>query len=151
MDEEKLLKKLLNASDRETGVIRKKQESDLKRAEKRKSEVDALFTRLYEDWVTGRITEYNFNMLSAKYQDEQAQLDEQLKGLKARLNETRQTVSDAEKWMSYVKEAAYPTELTASLLNTLIEKIVVHEADRYEDGTAEQEIEIYYRFIGKID
>ncbi len=151
MDEEKLLKKLLNASDRETGVIRKKQESDLKRAEKRKSEVDALFARLYEDWVAGRITEYNFNMLSTKYQDEQAQLDEQLKGLKAKLNETRQTVSDAEKWMSYVKEAAYPTELTASLLNTLIEKIVVHEADRHEDGTAEQEIEIYYRFIGKID
>lgn len=53
--------------------------------------------------------------------------------------------------MSYVKEAAYPTELTASLLNTLIEKIVVHEADRHEDSTAEQEIEIYYRFIGKID
>ena len=145
------MKKLLNAGDRESGAVRKKQENDLKRAEKRRAELDNLFTRLYEDWVAGRITEYNFNMLSAKYQDEQAQLDEQLKGLKAKLNETRQTVSDAEKWMSYVKEAAYPTELTASLLNTLIEKIVVHEADRHEDGTAEQEIEIYYRFIGKID
>lgn len=146
-----MLKRLLNASDKETGVIRKKQESDLKRAEKRKSEVDALFARLYEDWVAGRITEYNFNMLSAKYQDEQAQLEGQLTELKVRLNETRQTVSDAEKWMSYVKEVAYPTELTASLLNTLIEKIVVHEADKHENGTAEQEIEIYYRFIGKID
>ena len=51
----------------------------LKRAEKRRAELDNLFTRLYEDWVAGRITEYNFNMLSAKYQDEQAQLDEQLR------------------------------------------------------------------------
>ena len=150
-DEEKLLKKLLNAGDRESGAIRKKQENDLKRAEKRRAELDNLFTRLYEDWVAGRITEYNFNMLSAKYQDEQAQLDEQLNGLKAKLNETRQTSTDAEKWISYIRETAYPTELTAPLLNTLIEKIVVHDAVKVEDGTKEQEIEIYYRFIGKIE
>ena len=150
-DEEKLLKKLLNAGDRESGAIRKKQENDLKRAEKRRTELDNLFTRLYEDWVAGRITEYNFNMLSAKYQDEQAQLDEQLNGLKAKLNETRQTSTDAEKWISYIRETAYPTELTAPLLNTLIEKIVVHDAVKMEDGTKEQEIEIYYRFIGKIE
>ena len=150
-DEEKLLKKLLNAGDRESGAIRKKQENDLKRAEKRRAELDNLFTRLYEDWVAGRITEYNFNMLSAKYQDEQAQLDEQLNGLKAKLNETRQTSTDAEKWISYIRETAYPTELTAPLLNTLIEKIVVHDAVKMEDGTKEQEIEIYYRFIGKIE
>lgn len=105
----------------------------------------------YEDWVSGRITEYNFNMLSVKYQDEQAQLDEQVAELKVKLNEVKQTAADAEKWLAYIKEAAYPTELTAPLLNTLIEKIVVHEADRHEDGTADQEIEIYYRFIGKID
>ena len=150
-DEEKLLKKLLNAGDRESGAVRKKQENDLKRAEKRRAELDNLFTRLYEDWVAGRITEYNFNMLSAKYQDEQAQLDEQLNGLKAKLNETRQTSTDAEKWISYIRETAYPTELTAPLLNTLIEKIVVHDAVKMEDGTKEQEIEIYYRFIGKIE
>ena len=150
-DEEKLLKKLLNAGDRESGAIRKKQENDLKRTEKRRAELDNLFTRLYEDWVAGRITEYNFNMLSAKYQDEQAQLDEQLNVLKAKLNETRQTPTDAEKWISYIRETAYPTELTAPLLNTLIEKIVVHDAVKMEDGTKEQEIEIYYRFIGKIE
>ena len=44
-----------------------------------------------------------------------------------------------------------PVELTAELLNTLIEKITVHEAVKGEDGSREQEVEIYYRFIGKID
>ncbi|MEZ3461121.1 MAG: recombinase family protein [Lachnospiraceae bacterium] len=150
-DEEKLLKKLLNANDRESSAVRKKQENDLKRAEKRRAELDSLFTRLYEDWVVGRITEYNFNMLSAKYQDEQTQLDGQINGLKAKLNEIKQTSTDAEKWISFIRETAYPTELTAPLLNTLIEKIVVHDAVKMEDGTKEQEIEIYYRFIGKIE
>ena len=42
-------------------------------------------------------------------------------------------------------------ELTAELLNTLIEKIVIHEAVKTEDGIREQEVEIFYRFVGKID
>ncbi len=37
------------------------------------------------------------------------------------------------------------------MLNTLIEKIIVHEAVKDPDGTRTQEIEIFYRFIGKID
>ena len=44
-----------------------------------------------------------------------------------------------------------PTELTAEMLNTLVEKIVVHEAVKDPDGTRTQEIEIFYRFVGKID
>ena len=44
-----------------------------------------------------------------------------------------------------------PTELTAELLNTLIEKILIHEAVKSEDGSREQEVEIFYRFIGKIE
>ena len=31
------------------------------------------------------------------------------------------------------------------------QKITVHEAVKGEDGSREQEVEIYYRFIGKID
>ena len=50
-----------------------------------------------------------------------------------------------------MKQYVNPTELTAELLNTLIEKIVVHEAVKGEDGSREQEVEIFYRFIGKID
>ena len=41
------------------------------------------------------------------------------------------------------------TELTTELLNTMIKKIVIHEATKSEGGMREQEIEIYYRFIVK--
>ena len=40
--------------------------------------------------------------------------------------------------------------MTAEMLNTFIEKIVVHEAVKDSDGTRTQEIEIFYRFVGKI-
>ena len=62
-----------------------------------------------------------------------------------------QNAVDAEKWIALMKECVNPTELTAELLNTLIEKILVHEAVKNEDGSREQEVEIFYRFIGKID
>lgn len=53
--------------------------------------------------------------------------------------------------MELIKQYSSPTELTAELLNTVIEKIVVHEAVESPDGIREQEIEIFYRFVGKID
>ena len=150
-DEERLLKQLLNATDKGQAAARKKQAAELKKAEKRKAEVDTLFARMYEDWAAGRITEYNFSMLSGKYQSEQAELDEKIEQLQSAIATESQNAVDAEKWIALMKECVNPTELTAELLNMLIEKIVVHEAVKGEDGSREQEVEIFYRFIGKID
>ena len=80
-DEDKLLKRLLNASDRERNSAKKKQAAELKKAEKRKAEVDGLFAKMYEDWSARRITEYNFNMLSEKYQNEQKELETKIRQL----------------------------------------------------------------------
>ncbi len=150
-DEDKLLKRLLNASDRERNSEKKKQAAELKKAEKRKAEADGLFAKVYEDWSAGRITEYNFNMLSEKYQNEQKELETKIRQLHETMEAVVQTATDAGKWIALMKQYVNPVELTAELLNTLIEKITVHEAVKGEDGSREQEVEIYYRFIGKID
>ena len=150
-DGDKLLKRLLNASDKERNTARKRQTAELKKAEKRKAEVDTLFAKMYEDWSAGRITEYNFNMLSEKYQGEQRELDAKIERLHEAMEAAAQTAVDAEKWIGLMKQYVNPTELTAELLNTLIEKILVHEAVKGEDGSREQEVEIFYRFIGKIE
>ena len=150
-DEEKLLKRLLNTSDKERNATKKKRGAELKKAEKRKAEVDGLFAKMYEDWSAGRITEYNFNMLSERYQSEQRELDNKIQQLKEEMEAAVQTAVDAENWIELIKQCSNPTELTAELLNTLIEKIVVHEAVKNEDGSRKQKVDIYYRFIGKID
>ena len=150
-DGDKLLQRLLNASDKERNTAKKKQTAELKKATKRKAEVDNLFAKMYEDWSVGRITEYNFNMLSEKYQAEQHELDEKIQELQAELDAAVQTAVDAEKWIELMKKYVNPTQLTAELLNALIEKILIHEAVKHEDGTREQEVEIFYRFIGKVE
>ena len=123
---------------------------ELAKAEKRKAEVDRLFAKMYEDWAAERITAYNFNMMSQKYQTEQQELTVRIEKFKAELSAEQKTVTDAEKWISLLKLYSNPQELTAELLNALIEKIVIHEATTV-DGMREQNIDIYYRFIGKIE
>lgn len=150
-DEGNLLYRLLKTGDRERAATKKKAASELKKAEKRQREIDTLFMKMYEDRAAEKITERNFSMLSTKYQNEQAELAEKIQTLQERLAKSEQENSDAEKWIALIKQYANPTELTAELLNTLIEKIIVHDAVANADGEREQEVEIYYRFIGKID
>ncbi len=90
-------------------------------------------------------------MLTTKYQAEQSELAEKIDTLSVELDAVKQTESDARKWLDLIRQYAEPTELTAPLLNALIEKILVHQSVKGDDGEQEQEIEIFYRFIGKID
>lgn len=67
------------------------------------------------------------------------------------MENAKQSAEDAEKWVKLIRQYSEITELDAPLLNTLIEKILVHEGKRGPDGIREQEVEIFYRFAGKID
>mgnify|MGYP000700734414 CR=1 FL=1 len=91
------------------------------------------------------------DILEARKVVRQVYLDEKIEQLQSAIATESQNTADAEKWIALMKECVNPTELTAELLNTLIEKIFVHEAVKGEDGSREQEVEIFYRFIGKID
>lgn len=151
ISEDKLIKRLLKSGDSERDRAIKKQTAELAKAEKRRAEVDRLFVKMYEDWTAERITGYNFSMMSQKYQAEQQELIAKIDKLKAELSAERENADGAERWICLIKQYSRPTELTAELLNALIEKIVIHEATKGYDGTREQEIEIFYRFVGKID
>lgn len=150
-DESQLLQRLLKSNDNERSLVKKKTVSDLKKAQKRQAELDDLFSRMYEDRVTGKITERNFSMLSDKYQTEQEELETMIDSLQKQLAQDTQESADAGKWIALIKQYAYPTELTAELLNAFIEKILVHEAVKDKNGNRVQKVEICYRFIGKID
>ncbi len=151
MGEEHLKSQLLHANDREQQRMVKMRDAELKRAQKRQKELDRLFSKLYEDWAAERITEYNFKVLSEKYQTEQAEVLEKVERLQAELATEQQTAVNIDQWIGLIQQYAHPEELTAEMLNTLIEKIVVHEKTIGEDGEKEQTVDIYYRFVGKID
>ena len=150
-DEQDLLERLLQSGGENRAAERKKQTAELRKAEKRKNTINELFVKMYEDWSSGRITESNFNLLSERYQTEQAELDDKIAALKAAMESADQSAEDAGKWVKLIRQYSEITELDAPLLNTLIEKILVHEGEKGADGAREQEVEIFYRFVGKID
>lgn len=79
------------------------------------------------------------------------ELEEQITSLRDELQKMEQEMVGAEKWIELIKEYSVPKELTAPLLNAMIEKILIHAPQTDENGERTQEIEIYYRFIGKVD
>ena len=91
------------------------------------------------------------SMLSAKYQEEQNALDGKIDLLNGQISENSERYSNIETWVKLIKQYASPTKLDSILLNALVEKITVHEAVKHEDGSREQEVEIFYKFVGKID
>ena len=79
------------------------------------------------------------------------ELEQQITNLREELSKMEQDMIGAERWIELIKEYSVPKELTAPLLNAMIEKILIHEATTNEENERIQEIEIYYRFIGKVD
>ena len=148
---EHLKGQLFHANDREQQRMTRMREAELRRVQKRQKELDRLFTKLYEDWASERISEYNFNALSEKYQSEQADVLAKVERLQAELATEQQTSASIDQWISLIHQYANPEELTVEMLNALIEKIVVHEKTTGEDGEKERTVDIYYRFVGKID
>ena len=128
---------------------------ELETAEKRIEELKAIFKRLYEDSVSGRITDERFTELSADYEQEQAALKERMTELQSEQDRAQEASANVEKFMSIVHKYASFEELTPTLLREFVEKIVVHEAvalDGKRRGKQRtQAIEIYYSFVGKVD
>lgn len=150
-DEQAIIQRLAKSNITEQASSSKRAAQEKRRAEKRLNELDNLMSKLYEDRVTGKITERNFSMLSEKYQREQEEQEQSIAALTAQLASVREQENSIGKWIDLIRQFSSPSELTAELLNTLIEKILVHEAVKEADGSRTQEIEIVYRFIGKID
>ena len=149
---EKQFMKLLIEQNEDGGKRRnaaKKKELDA--AEKRIAELSAIFKRLYEDSVTGRISDERFAELSADYEAEQRQLKERAAELQGELAKAQEATVNAEKFMNIVRKYTSFEELTPTMLREFIEKIVVHECSYDENKNRRQEIEIYYSFVGKVD
>ena len=117
----------------------------LKQAEKRITELDRLFTRLYEDNVSGKISDERFAMMSAGYDDEQKKLKTTVSELSEYIDTAVQKSVDVRAFINIVQKYEHITELTPEIMHEMIEKIVVHAPDK-SSGHRTQQIDIYYRF-----
>ena len=123
----------------------KKAKKSLARFEQRITELDKMYAKLYEDRALGKISDERFEQLSRNCDDEQAKLKADAVQLNALIDEREQKSGDISRFVSLVRRYEHITELTPEIMHELVEKIIVHEADK-SGGYREQEVEIYFRF-----
>jgi site-specific DNA recombinase len=126
-----------------------KNKKELERAKNRIIEIDNLFMHIYEDNVSGKITDDRFRNLSFNYDKEQQELKIKIEQLSKDIENTEKKDTDITQFISNVKKYTEITELTPEILNELTEKILIHQAEKIDDKKV-QEIDIYYRGVGII-
>ena len=118
--------------------------------QKRCEELDKIISRLYEDNVLGRIGDERYESMSQSYELEQVEIKKALPILKSKIDELKRQSDCADNFINVIKKYTIIDKLDAVILNELIDKIVVHHKEQAEDGRTFQQIEIYYRFVGKL-
>ena len=144
-DEDNFLQTAMNNSVQKKSSEITKAKKTVKQAEKRIAELDKLFTRLYEDNVLGKLSDERFTMMSTAYEEEQQKLKATVSELTALIDASEKKSSDVTAFLEIVRKYEHITRLTPEIMHELIEKIVVHEADK-SSGKRVQQIDIYYRF-----
>lgn len=116
--------------------------AELSKLEKRNDELNALFKRLYEDHVLGKITSEQFQMLSEGYNEEQRTIQEDIPRLRKAIEDLKASATNVDRFLDIVRKYTDIKELTPEILRTFVSKIVIHERSRKHAKDAEQDIDI---------
>ena len=146
-DEQEFVRRLTNRNAQEQAAQERTLKNELATKEQRIKELDGIIKRLYEDNITGKLSDERFKIFSTDYEDEQHSLREEVASLKQQLEDMESTSVNVSGFLKAAQRYTDFDELTPSMLHDLIEKIIVHEGDK-SSGHREQRIEIYYTFIG---
>ena len=150
MDERAFVERIRSASEIREQSEAKKLKAALKHQEKRYAELDILLKKVYEDNALGRLPDKRYEMLSAGYEKEQAELEQFIKACREQLTQYDEDTDRTEKFLALVHKYTDITELTPVIINEFVDKILVHKAEKI-DGERVMEIEIYLNFIGKVE
>ncbi|MDR1321704.1 MAG: DUF4368 domain-containing protein [Gracilibacteraceae bacterium] len=138
---------------RETAQIRQREQAKAQKKQlaadnHRVAELDKLIQQIYEDKVSGTLTEKRFAVLSRQYESEQETLEARIAEAAKELAQFAEDGAKADKFIALVRKYTSFEELTPAMLNECVDKIVVHEAERPR-GQRNQRVDIYLTYIGR--
>ena len=148
--EETFVRDQMERLDNAMAMSISKAKVDVVTLHRRDEDLNTLFKRLYEDMVSGRITAERFDMLASEYEQEQKELKVKIVELEDLIENEETQTKDLKQILVNVRKYTDPQELTAQMVNDLVDKIIVHAPDK-SSGHRKQKIEIYYNAVGIID
>ena len=148
--EDEFVKAVIGHSQQAEATDRKLKEKELKALQARDEELDGLFERIYEDNVSGKLSDDRFARMSRRYEEEQKELAEKIKALRTEIDKQSSQSMTTDMFISLVRKYTRARKLTPRMLNELIEKIEVFNAEKI-DGVWEQRLRIHYNCVGVIE
>ncbi len=115
----------------------------------RNQEIDDTFISLYADKAKGILTEKRFLKLTDAMEKEQESNQKRMQEIAALISEEEHSEGDMQMFMGEIKRYAAITELDETVLNRLINRILIGEPKKV-DGVKTQEVRIVYNFVGEI-
>ena len=147
--EDDFLKEVIGHSRQAEETERRLKEKELKSLLVRDDELDGLFERIYEDNVSGKLSDDRFAKMSRRYEEEQKELSEKKK-LRSEIEKQSSRSMTTDMFIGLVRKYTRARKLTPRMLNELIEKIEVFNAEKI-DGVWEQRLRIHYNCVGTIE
>ena len=148
--EDEFVKAVIGHSQQAEQTDRKLKEKELKTLLARDEELDGLFERIYEDNVSGKLSDDRFAKMSRRYEDEQKELAEKIKKLRSEIEKQSSCSMTTDMFIGLVRKYTRARKLTPRMLNELVEKIEVFNAEKI-DGVWEQRLRIHYNCVGTIE
>ena len=148
--EDEFVKAVIGHSQQAEATDRKLKEKELKALQARDEELDGLFERIYEDNVSGKLSDDRFARMSKRYEEEQKELAEKIKALRAEIDKLSSQSMTTDIFISLGRKYTRSRKLTPRMLNELIEKIEVFNAEKI-DGVWEQRLRIHYNCVGVVE
>ena len=148
--EDEFVKAVIGHSQQAEQTDRKLKEKELKTLLARDDELDGLFERIYEDNVSGKLSDDRFAKMSRRYEDEQKELSEKIKKLRSEIEKQSSRSMTTDMFIGLVRKYTRARKLTPRMLNEQIEKIEVFNAEKI-DGVWEQRLRIHYNCVGTIE
>lgn len=128
----------------------KHNQSELQRCQKRYDELSSLVRGLYENLISGLLPERQYKQLMKQYDDEQAELETKMETMKIELAEEKVSSVDIKHFISLIRKCKNPTEISDTMFNELVDKIVVYEAEGVGKART-QKVDIYFNYVGQVD
>ena len=148
--EDDFLKEVIGHSRQAEETERRLKEKALKSLLARDDELDGLFERIYEDNVSGKLSDDRFAKMSRRYEEEQKELSEKIKKLRSEIEKQSSRATSTDMFVSIVRKYTRARKLTPRMLNELVEKIEVYNAEKI-DGEWVQRLRIHYNCVGEMN
>ena len=148
--EDDFLKEVIGHSRQAEETERRLKEKELKSLLARDDELDGLFERIYEDNVSGKLSDDRFAKMSRRYEEEQKELSEKIKKLRSEIEKQSSRATSTDMFVSIVRKYTRARKLTPRMLNELVEKIEIYNADKI-DGEWVQRLRIHYNCVGEMN